>query len=134
MCVDARAVYDAISATDICEFWESRLKLHLISVRDRVDQGIIRRFYLVDASDVLADGVTKGDVDRTLSHNMSDGCRQGFTRLRSAHQEEQSMVPLPFLPRVSSFPRKRSSYCWVAVVQHNTIINTNNNNHPSVAI
>ena len=52
LCVDARAVYDAISASDVCEPGESPLKLHLISVRDRMSHGLVRRLYWVDTRDM----------------------------------------------------------------------------------
>ena len=48
ICVDARAVYDAISASDACERAGSSLKLHRISVRDRTLHGLIRGFVWVD--------------------------------------------------------------------------------------
>ena len=34
VCVDARAVFDALAASDVCDPSEPSLKLHLISVRD----------------------------------------------------------------------------------------------------
>ena len=74
-CVDAKAVFDAISAPDACEFAESSLKLHLISVRDRMTHGLIRRFYWVDTRDMLADGLTKGGIDRLFLHRCSNDCR-----------------------------------------------------------
>ena len=73
--MDARAVYDAVAATDTCEPAESSLKLHLISVRDRMEQGIIRNLYWVDTRDMLADGLTKGGIDRQLLHSVSQDCQ-----------------------------------------------------------
>lgn len=55
LCVDASAVYDAVAATNICELAGSRLKFHLISVRDRMVHGLIGRLHWVDARDVFAD-------------------------------------------------------------------------------
>ena len=74
-CVDARAVYDAISATDACEFAGSSLKVHLISVGDRMPHGLIRNLFRVDARDMPADGPTKGGIGRLLLHNVSNGCK-----------------------------------------------------------
>ena len=73
-CVDAKAVYDPISATDACELAGSSSKLHPISVRDRLAYGLIRKFFWVDTSDMLADGLTKGGIDRTLLHNVANDC------------------------------------------------------------
>ena len=72
--VDARAVYDAVAATDTCEPAESSLKLHLLSVRNRMETRVIRKFHWVDARDMLADGLTKGGIDRELLHNVSNNC------------------------------------------------------------
>ena len=75
MCVDARAVYDAVAASDVCDPAESSLKLHLISVRDRMAQGILRYLYWVDTRSMVADGLTKGGIDRTLLDAISERCR-----------------------------------------------------------
>ena len=48
LCVDARAVFDAIAASDVCDPQECSLKLHLISVRDRMAAGIIRFLFWLD--------------------------------------------------------------------------------------
>lgn len=66
--VGAGAVRDAVVAIDACEPQESSLKFHLIPVRDRLTQGIIRRMHWVDTRDMLADGLTKGGIDRALLH------------------------------------------------------------------
>ena len=75
ICVGARPVCDAISAADICEPAGSGPKFHPIPARDRMTRGFIRRFYWVDVPDMLADGVTKGGVDRTLSTKVCNECR-----------------------------------------------------------
>ena len=64
VCVDARAVFDALAASDVCDPQESSLKLHLISVRDRLAAGILRFLFWVDTRDMFADGMTKGALDR----------------------------------------------------------------------
>lgn len=98
LCVDARAVYDAIRASDACEPAESSLKLHLISVWDRMTHGLIRKFWWVDTRDMLADGLTMGGIDRLLLHNVSNDCnveakhispfsRQGWLRYQHFGQE-----------------------------------------------
>ena len=65
-------MYDAVAATDTCEPAESSLKLHLLSVRNRMEIGVIRRLHWVDTRDMLADGLTKGGIDRELLHNVSN--------------------------------------------------------------
>ena len=44
--VDVRAVFDVVAATDVCDFQECSSKLHLISIRDRFAQDIVRRMHL----------------------------------------------------------------------------------------
>lgn len=67
-------MYDAVVAIDVCEPQEGSLKLHLIPVRDRLAQSIIRRMHWVDARDMLANGLVTGCIDRTLLHNVSNSC------------------------------------------------------------
>ena len=86
--VDARAVYDAVSATDTCEPAGSSLKLHLLSVRNRMESGIIRRLHWVDTRDMLADGLTKGGIDKQLLHQVRNNCR--FKVVHEAHTHSKS--------------------------------------------
>ena len=74
LAVDARAVYDAAAAIDACKPEGCSIKLHLISVRDRFAQGIIRRMHWVDTRDMRADGLTKGGIFRAWSHRVSNDC------------------------------------------------------------
>ena len=57
--VHARAVYDALTAAELCEPAESSLKVHRISVSDRLAQGILRVLDWVDTRDQLAGGFAK---------------------------------------------------------------------------
>ena len=64
--VDAKVVFDIVAATVACDPQGCSFKLHLISLRDRLTQGIIRRMHWVDTRDMLADGLAKGGLDRAL--------------------------------------------------------------------
>ena len=64
--IDARGVYDAIEASDCADPGECSLKLLLLSVRDRLAHGQISTLWWVDTRSMLADGLTKGGVERTL--------------------------------------------------------------------
>ena len=75
LAVDAKVVFDAVAATDTCDPAESGFKLHLISVRDRMSSGMIRRLFWVETRDMLADGLTKGGIDRELLHQVSNNCK-----------------------------------------------------------
>ena len=63
---DARSVYDAIAASDVCDPAEASLKLHLLSVRARLEAGLIRKLWWCDTRDMVADALTKGGVDRAV--------------------------------------------------------------------
>ena len=63
--------------------------LHLISLRDRLIQGIIRRMLWVDTRDMLADGLTKGGIDRTLLHNVSNACAFKLTHEALTRNKDQ---------------------------------------------
>ena len=84
---DAKAVYDAIRASDACEPAGSSLKLHIISVRGRMAHGLIRRFYWVDTRDMLADGLAKGGIDRLLLHRCSNDCKYDSQHHFVAHSK-----------------------------------------------
>ena len=87
--VDARAVYDAVASADAREPQGSSLKLHFISVRGRLTQGIIRRTNWVDTRDMLADVSTKSCIDRTLLHNASNGCTFNLAHEALSHTKRQ---------------------------------------------
>ena len=72
--VDARAVYDAIAASDVCDPRESSLKFHLISTSERLFHGILRCPCWLFTCDVMAGGPTKGGMHRTLLHAVSEMC------------------------------------------------------------
>ncbi len=62
--VDARGVYESIHAPDLGDLQESFLKLHIISIREKLEAGSIRRPWWLDTRDMLADGLTKGGIRR----------------------------------------------------------------------
>ena len=62
--IDARSVFDCLAATDLGELVEGSLKLHVLSLRERLSTGALRRLYWSDTRDMLADGLTKGSVPR----------------------------------------------------------------------
>ena len=65
-CIDARSVFDAIAASDITTPQEASLKLHLVSIRNRLEKGTLKRLWCVDTRDMVADALTKGGIDRKL--------------------------------------------------------------------
>ena len=71
--VDAKAVFDAIAGADACNPMECSLKLHLLSLRDKLAQGILKRLFWSDTRDMVADGMTKGAVERKEIHTTMNG-------------------------------------------------------------
>ena len=51
------------------------VKLHLLSLRDKLAQGILKRLFWSDTRDMVADGLTKGGVNRALIKSVSDAGR-----------------------------------------------------------
>ena len=68
---DAMSVFEAVSCGDCCTPTESSLKLHLLSVRDRIQRGVIHALHWSDTRDMVADGLTKGGVGREMLVNAS---------------------------------------------------------------
>jgi len=71
--VDAQSVSDALAAPDVCTPQEASLKLHLITIRDRINRGLIRSLSWSDTRDMVADALTKGGVDRTVIQKAMNG-------------------------------------------------------------
>jgi len=74
--VDAKSVADALQASDLGNPQEASLKLHLISVRDRLQRGLLRSLNWCDTRDMLGDCLTKGGIDRKM---MQDAMRGSIT-------------------------------------------------------
>ena len=52
------------TVSDVCVFAECSLTLHLVSVRDRMKHGLIRKFCWIVTMDMLVDDLTNGGIDR----------------------------------------------------------------------
>ena len=64
--IDARSVFDSLAVQDVCNPAEMSLELHLIAIRAKLESGLLRNLYWCDTRDMLADGLTKGGIDRTM--------------------------------------------------------------------
>ena len=64
--VDARSVYDAVNAQDPGKPSEDSLLLPILSVRNLFEIKRIPAMFWIDTREMLADGLTKGGVDRQL--------------------------------------------------------------------
>ena len=62
--VDAKSVFDSVAAETVRTPADRHLLLHALAVREFLDDGRLRRLYWLDTFDMMADGLTKGAVDR----------------------------------------------------------------------
>ena len=62
--IDAKVVFDSVTAEHVKTPADRHL-LHALAVREFLDAKRLRRLYWFDTVDMLADGLTKGAVDRT---------------------------------------------------------------------
>ena len=72
LAMDARSVFDALAALDVCTPQEASLKLHLIAIRDRIERQMISKIFWTDTRDMLADALTKGGIDRASIRSAMD--------------------------------------------------------------
>ena len=63
-CIDAKSVFDAITADKIATPNDKHLLIHCLKMREFADRGLIAALWWVDTVDMLADGLTKGVIDR----------------------------------------------------------------------
>ena len=71
--VDAMSVYSAVTATFVKTPAEKSLLCHIQFIRELLDRGVFHAMCWIDTRDMLADGLTKGSVDRALLHLAMDG-------------------------------------------------------------
>ena len=62
--VDARAVYDAVTADVVKTPDDKHMLLHALKLREWLDRGAVRALWWCDTLDMIADGMTKGSIDR----------------------------------------------------------------------
>ena len=87
--IDAKSVYDAITATDVKVPSEQHLKFHVMKIREWLDRGVLDRIVWVDNRCMLADALTKGSATRL---DLLRACNEGqwtvnvpFLSWRSPH-------------------------------------------------
>ena len=62
--IDAKSVRDAIAADQIKVPAEKTLYIHVLAGRDLLDRKLFERLIWIDTKDMIADGMTKGSIDR----------------------------------------------------------------------
>ncbi|CAK0831488.1 unnamed protein product [Prorocentrum cordatum] len=63
--IDAKAVFDAVSAATIKVTTDKRMFVPTLAVREQIDRLQLAQLSWIDTVDMLADGLTKGELDRT---------------------------------------------------------------------
>ena len=71
--LDALSVYAVITALYIKTPAEKSLLSHIQYIRELLDLGILRQVAWIDTRDMASDGLTKGNVERSLLHMIMDG-------------------------------------------------------------
>ena len=79
--IDAKAVFDAISAKEYNMPTEATLVNHLHSIREHLRDGRIARLWWIDTRDMVADGLNKGGLARDPILNL---CEKGCWLLNEA--------------------------------------------------
>ena len=62
--IDARSVYSSVTAETTTLTTENNLIVHAAALREQINAQTVHRFVRVDASRILADGLTKGQCLR----------------------------------------------------------------------
>ena len=79
VCIDAKAVWDAIRVDPTAVPSDKHLMLHVLKMKEFVRSKVINTLWWIDTIDMLADGLTKGSIDREA---LLELCRGEPWRLR----------------------------------------------------
>ena len=71
--IDALSVHVAATATFVKIPAENGALCHLLYLRELLEHGVLFAFIWSDTRDMLADGLTKGTVDRAALHQVMNG-------------------------------------------------------------
>ena len=86
--IDAKAVYDGITASQPRTPADKPLFLHALAMREYLEAGWVDRLYWFDTLAMLADGLTKGAVDREALVLV---CEQGLWRVAGQAPEHKRL-------------------------------------------
>ena len=71
--LDALSVYASVTATFVKTPADNGVLIHCLYLRELLDNGVIHALIWQDTRDMLADGLTKGAVDRKAIHDIMSG-------------------------------------------------------------
>ena len=100
--IDARSVFAIVEAVDVRDPSECSLKVHVLSSRGAINRGKLRALFWSDTRDMIADGLTKGGLDRTqLVNAMEHGSyrlEHEWKVVRSSKSRENVGMQVPDEP------------------------------------
>jgi hypothetical protein len=73
--VDAMSLIRALAASSIKVPQEKSFLLNLVWIAEHIRTGLLKSLSWTDTRDMIADGLTKGSIDRALLHRACDGYR-----------------------------------------------------------
>ena len=71
-CIDARSVFDSVTAEIVKTPYDKHLLLHALAMREHLDAGRLRELIWIDTVDMVSDGLTKGSIDREALIRLSE--------------------------------------------------------------
>jgi hypothetical protein len=71
--LDALSVYTAVTATFVKTPADNGVLVHCLYIRELLDHNVLTAIVWLDTRDMVADGLTKGAVDRIAIHDLMDG-------------------------------------------------------------
>ena len=80
-CADAKAVFDGITAEQPRTPADKPLFIHALAMREYLEAGWVDRLWWIDTLSMLADGMTKGSIDREALILV---CQQGLWKIIGA--------------------------------------------------
>ena len=104
--IDARGVFDSVIAYPVKTPNDKQLLLHALAFREHLEDGSVDQLYWFDARAMLADGMTKGSVDRealVTVRELGEWHLSGDepVRARKSHGGDPSPAGLPRTSRQS---------------------------------
>ena len=71
---DAKSVWEALKSTSPPKPAEESMLLHILGAREMITKKMLRELWWADTRDMVADGMTKGKVDRKAINDLVERC------------------------------------------------------------
>ena len=93
--IDALSVYASITATFIKTPADNSVLFHLKYIRELLDNKVLAAMCWTDTRDMMADGLTKGTIDRQALHEAMSGLCSVGHEMKLWHSKLASTEPVP---------------------------------------